>query len=181
MHSGKPILRAPFPTRFRRESAGAAAGPRRRDDGASAGDTPRSENESHAQPTALAAEARVGKGALHPALRAALLAGAAGAGGLAAFGHRSAAFGWACGVGWNVLNIRLLERMALLLGPSESSCRRRLIVLLLCKFLLLYPAAVLLLWSESCPAAPFAAGFTAVLGLVAVGAARRLPWGRAHA
>ena len=117
---------------------------------------------------------------LDAALRTAFWVAAAGAVVLYAAASRAALFGWLAGAGWNLLNIKLLQQLAPLLGGELKNSRRRLTLLLLAKFGLLYPAAVLLLWAGLVPLKPFAAGFTAVLAAVAVSVAAARPWKEAH-
>ena len=95
------------------------------------------------------------------------VAGGVGIGLLAGPG---ALFGWGAGAAWNLINVRLLQRLAGLLGRPLRQVRRELLLLLLAKFGLLYPAGVLALWTGVIPRIPFAAGFTAVLAGVAAGA-----------
>ena len=118
---------------------------------------------------------------LDAALRTAFWVAAAGAVVLFAAAPRAAGFGWLIGAGWNLLNIKLLQRLAPFLGSSLKESRGRLVLLLAAKFVVLYPVGFLLLWVGLVPLKPFAAGFTAVLAAVAVSVAVARPWKEAHA
>ena len=72
------------------------------------------------------------------------------------------------GAAWNLLNIALLKRLAALLGGETPKRGRKMILLLLVKFGLLYPAGIWLLWSGAVHRIGFAVGFTAVL-ITAIG------------
>ena len=67
------------------------------------------------------------------------------------------------GAAWNLLNIGLLKRLAVLLGGETPRRGRKMVFLLLAKFGLLYPAGIWLLWSGAVHRIGFAVGFTAVL------------------
>ncbi len=64
---------------------------------------------------------------------------------------------------WSLLNIVTLTRLAALLGGETSKRGRRMTLLLLAKFGLLYPAGIWLLWSGAVHRVGFVMGFTAVL------------------
>ena len=117
---------------------------------------------------------------LDAALRTAFWVAAAGAVLFFAVFSRAAGFGWLIGAGWNLLNIKLLQHLAPLLGGGVKNSRGRLVLLLAAKFVVLYPAGFLLLWAGLVPLKPFAAGFTAVLAVVAVSVAVARPWEEAH-
>ena len=75
--------------------------------------------------------------------------------------------GLAAGAVWNLLNIEAFRRLAAALTAPEKN-RKTLWWILLAKFGLLYPAAIVLLWSGICSRAAFAVGVTVVLAFSVV-------------
>lgn len=119
---------------------------------------------------------------LEQALRGASWIALAGGLVLLAFASRAVALGWASGALWNLVNIALLGRLAVLLNRPLRQARRRLIWLLIGKFGGLYPAGIWILWARAVSIGGFVSGFTAVLLAVALGVVlirRRDSWAAA--